>query len=250
MDTIKNAAVYMSQDTRITQYLPYPQYLLTLDISGTAKVLYALLLNRATLSQRNAWLDDKGYVYIVYTIDAMTEDLRKSRTTVKHALSELDQCGLLERRPAGFGRPNHLYVKLIEGQISDMRQERKLPRGWQESGPRIGRKSASGGDGLPASNNYKNNKIQNNLSGVMEQCTAYGRYQNILLLDTEYSDLQKEFPDDLERFIGEMSNYLAATVKTYTNYAAALRMWAANDKKTPIKKPELEDYSCEEGESY
>lgn len=54
MDTIKNAAVYMSQDTRITQYLPYPQYLLTLDISGTAKVLYALLLNRATLSQRNA----------------------------------------------------------------------------------------------------------------------------------------------------------------------------------------------------
>ena len=84
----------------------------------------------------------------------------------------------------------------------------------------------------------------------MEQCTAYGRYQNILLLDTEYSDLQKEFPDDLERFIGEMSNYLAATGKTYTNYAAALRMWAANDKKTPIKKPELEDYSCEEGESY
>ena len=29
----------MRQDTRIAQYLPYPQYLLELDISGTAKVL-------------------------------------------------------------------------------------------------------------------------------------------------------------------------------------------------------------------
>lgn len=250
MDKIKIDTVYMRQNTRISQYLPYPQYLLTLDISGTAKVLYALLLNRATLSQRNAWVDDGGNVYIVYTIDAMAEDLRKSRTTVKHALSELDQCGLLERRPTGFGRPNHLYVKLIEGQISDMREERKLPQNWQESGFGIGQKSASGGDDMPTSNNYKNNNIQNNLSGVMEQRIAFGRYQNILLSDAEYSNLQKEFPDDLERFIGEMSNYLAATGKTYANYAAALRMWAANDKKTPIKQPGYEDYSCEEGESY
>ena len=52
MDELKVNTVYMRQDTRIAQYLPYPQYLLTLDISGTATVLYALLLNRATLSQK------------------------------------------------------------------------------------------------------------------------------------------------------------------------------------------------------
>lgn len=250
MEKIKIDTVYMRQNTRISQYLPYPQYLLTLSISGTAKVLYVLLLNRAILSQRNAWLDDEGRVYIVYTIDAMATDLRKSRTTVKHALSELDQYGLLERRPAGFGKPNRLYVKLIEGQISDRMQERKLSHSRLKIRPQIGQEPVFDEGGVPASNNYKNNKIQNNLSGVMEQRIAYGRYQNILLSDAEHSGLQNEFPDDLERFIGEMSNYLAATGRTYTNYAAALRMWAANDMKRLIKRPEFEDYSCEEGESY
>ena len=56
------------------------------------------------------------------------------------------------------------------------------------------------------------------------------------------------FPDRLERFIEEMSRYLAANGKSYQNYAAALRIWAGNDKKEAPKKG-IPDYSCKEGES-
>ena len=56
------------------------------------------------------------------------------------------------------------------------------------------------------------------------------------------------YPDRLERFIEEMSRYLAANGKSYQNYAAALRIWAGNDKKEAPKKG-IPDYSCKEGES-
>ena len=72
--------------------------------------------------------------------------------------------------------------------------------------------------------------------------------ENIFLSQTEYDELQAEYPDRLERFIEEMSRYLAANGKSYQNYAAALRIWAGNDKKEAPKKG-IPDYSCKEGES-
>ena len=44
-------------------YLPYPRFLLKMEISQTAKLLYSLLLDRSTLSQKNKWLDDEGRIY-------------------------------------------------------------------------------------------------------------------------------------------------------------------------------------------
>ena len=40
-------------DTKLPAYLPYPRFLLKMEISQTAKLLYALLLDRSTLSQKN-----------------------------------------------------------------------------------------------------------------------------------------------------------------------------------------------------
>lgn len=61
---------------------------------------------------------------------------------------------------------------------------------------------------------------------------AFGRYEKVFLTDAEYAELQNDFPDRLERFVEEMSRYLAA----------ALRIWAADGCCTavnaiPRKKP-------------
>ena len=37
-----------------------------MEISQTAKLLYALLLDRSTLSQKNEWQDDEGRIYIIH----------------------------------------------------------------------------------------------------------------------------------------------------------------------------------------
>ena len=45
----------MTAGTELPAYLPYPRFLLETDISHTARVLYSLLLDRSTLSQKNGW---------------------------------------------------------------------------------------------------------------------------------------------------------------------------------------------------
>ncbi len=48
-DTI---ADYIMADTPLPLFLPYPRFLLKMEISQTAKLLYALLLDRSTLLPR------------------------------------------------------------------------------------------------------------------------------------------------------------------------------------------------------
>lgn len=93
--------IYVGLDTGLPPYLPYPRFLLKMDISQTAKLLYALLLDRTTLSQRNGWQDDQGRTFIVYPIAEIAEMLDKGQTAIKAALNELDAAGLLERKRAG-----------------------------------------------------------------------------------------------------------------------------------------------------
>ena len=50
------------------------------------------------------------------------------------------------------------------------------------------------------------------------------------------------------RKILDTTRYLAANGRTYQNYAAALRIWAENDKKDAPKQG-VPDYICKEGES-
>ena len=108
-DTI---ADYIMADTPLPLFLPYPRFLLKMEISQTAKLLYSLLLDRSTLSQKNKWQDDKGRIYIIYPIAEIAEILDKGSTTIKGALNELDMAGLLERERGGFSAPNRLYVKV------------------------------------------------------------------------------------------------------------------------------------------
>ena len=83
-DTI---ADYITADTKLPAYLPYPRFLLKMEISQTAKLLYSLLLDRSTLSQKNKWQDDKGRIYIIYPIAEIAEILDKGSTTIKGRLT-------------------------------------------------------------------------------------------------------------------------------------------------------------------
>lgn len=103
---------YIGAGTHLPPYLPYLRFLLKMEITQTAKLLYALLLDRVTLSQRNGWQDESGRTYIIFPVTAMVDALDRSPSTVKETLNELDRAGLPERKRRGFSAANHLYVKL------------------------------------------------------------------------------------------------------------------------------------------
>lgn len=93
-------------------YYPFPKELLFLNLSMTSRVVYAVLLGRATLSQKNGWNNECGNVYVNYPINQIAKDVGKGETTIKNVLRELVDLNLLEKKSGGYSKPNHLYVKL------------------------------------------------------------------------------------------------------------------------------------------
>ena len=61
-----------------------------------------LLYDRARLSQMNNWLDENGRIYVIYPITELIKHIGKCRSSIKSALKELDEAGLLVRRSGGF----------------------------------------------------------------------------------------------------------------------------------------------------
>ncbi len=83
-------------------------------LSSDAKLLYGLMLDRMSLSMKNGWLDEENRAYIVYTVDAVMEDLGCSKPTCIKIMKELDTdngIGLIEKKRIGLGRPDIIYVK-------------------------------------------------------------------------------------------------------------------------------------------
>ena len=80
------------------------------DLNLTDALVYSALYSRTTLSEKNGWIDADGRIYIFYSIENLSEDLRKGQTVIKAALRKLTAAGLIETK-RNFGAPNTIYVK-------------------------------------------------------------------------------------------------------------------------------------------
>jgi AraC-like DNA-binding protein len=109
---MKQPSVYLTAKTPLPQYLPYARFLLNAELTHTAKLLYTLLLDRATLSQKNNWVDTTGRVYVLYPIAHLARDLHCSRSSITRAFTELENSGLLERLHSGFSKPSRILPKV------------------------------------------------------------------------------------------------------------------------------------------
>ena len=106
--------IYHISDVLNEEYLRFPLGLLAepkyRDMSLEAKMIYSLLLNRLTLSQRNGWINDNGEVYLIYTREEAAEMLNLSYKKTIAAFKELIAVDLLLEQRQGRGYPNLLYV--------------------------------------------------------------------------------------------------------------------------------------------
>ena len=231
MNTI---ADYMTGDTKLPPYLPYPRFLMEADLTQFSKLLYAVLLDRANLSLANGWQDDEGQIYIVFPVCKIANTV--ARTVV-----------LIERRRQGFSLPNRIYVKIPDGQDIVLLTDKKLSHRGKETCPTDGQKAVPMMDRKLSPNNLSNNNLRNsNLSGVRERPPARGRYENVFLTEDEVAELQADFPTVWQEYIERLSEYMASTGKTYKSHAATIRRWAKEDSR---KRKNMPDYSCKEGES-
>ena len=90
-----------------TSYVPLPRFLLQdealRDISNDAKVLYALLLDRASISRQNGYVEPDGTIRLYFTLEQAQTKLHRQSAT--RSFRELEYSGLIVRRKQGLGKP-------------------------------------------------------------------------------------------------------------------------------------------------
>ena len=102
INEVKNNTFY-----QLPQWLFDPEYK---DMSLRAKVVYALIFDRRSLSLENNWYDKNGDVYMYFTNQQMMDKLNCSEKTIISSKKELEKYGLIKEVRQGVNRPNRLYI--------------------------------------------------------------------------------------------------------------------------------------------
>lgn len=89
-------------------YIPFPRFLMEdslADLSNDAKVLYALMLDRASISKVNGFIEADGTIRLYFTVEQAQKKLHRSRQCVTRIFRELEYSGLICRKKQGLGKP-------------------------------------------------------------------------------------------------------------------------------------------------
>ena len=152
---------YKSNETLEHKYYQIPQELFVNEkyknkLNSDSKILYAFLLDRLSLSQKNHWIDEDNNVYLIFTREEVQEKLNLSDKTVTKSFKILMEVNLVQEKRQGLGKPNLIYVGKINH--SDSENLRFLNRKNYDSG--IGESTALDSENLRGINN---NNINTNI---------------------------------------------------------------------------------------
>lgn len=233
---------YLTVTTPLPQYLPYARFLLDTDLSHTAKLLYTLLLDRATLSKKNNWIDAQGRIYVVYPLSHLSKDLGCSISSITRSFTELENAQLVERVRNGFSKPSRILLKVPHTtQNCTIAVCKNAEHDCAEPSSMIAQKCT------PNQRN-KNNLKDNHLVRTNGTRLMFGEYRNVFLTEKDYKRLKADF-SGLDDLIEQLSAYIQSTGKKYSDHAATLRIWAKRQKLKQKQTPGIPDYTFKKGES-
>lgn len=210
---------YCYRDTAETfGYIRIPKVLISCEpycnISADAKIAYGLMIERTSLSRINQWIDDQDRVYITYTVDTLMQVLHRSRNKVIRILKELDTqhgCGLIERKHRGLGRPDTIYVRVID-EVS-----KKDSRRFQittTSSPNYGSAQVS-----VLRPNYPNSNYSNsNYPDIIDDAMDYHTCIQLIHRNVDYVTLIAQHTPDKLADIDHMIDTIAQAICNHTDH--------------------------------
>jgi hypothetical protein len=113
---------YTAGEIQRHNFIQFPKFLLDPEfkkLNGNAKILYALLRDRLTLSEKNGWVNDKNEVFVIFTREEMVDTLNLHKETVIKLMNDLREIGLIDEQRFGLAKANHIYLLAIETRPDD-----------------------------------------------------------------------------------------------------------------------------------
>ena len=198
-------------------------------MSGDAKLLYAVLLDRMSLSIKNGWQDKHGNAYIICTIEEVMDSIHCARQKAVKLLDELEQeFRLIERRRQGLGKPNLLYVKDLYAGLSQSNY-------WKYENHTSGSSNLEL-PGVPKSNGSNTEKI--NKTDNSEPDLIYSvelqeeeQYRHYFKEKLELSIMEQNYPMDK----AVLHEILELLVETVTSRKKFLRICGEEKPKEVVK---------------
>jgi hypothetical protein len=96
------------------------------------KLIYSILRDRLNMSIKNNWKDEKGYIYLIFSIEELARLLEIDRKAIMRYKKLLVDHRLIIDKRLGQGRSNKIYVlkpELSNGQKSQNTTSRSSKRG-------------------------------------------------------------------------------------------------------------------------
>ncbi|OUQ55377.1 hypothetical protein B5E58_12420 [Tyzzerella sp. An114] len=185
-----------------------------IDVSLEIKVLYSLMLERSNLSATNGWFDNKGRVYIIFTIDDVKKYIGCSDKKAVNLMNDLEKVYfLIERKRQGLGKPNIIYVKNLIKETVDNYVDKPVEKHFLKC-----KNYSSDMSKIQCSNTNNNNTnyINNILSGEDEKSTV----DNSLSSDKTRKYFKDKFEYDIiikKPYIDKkiVDEIISVIVKTY-----------------------------------
>lgn len=140
-----------------------------------AKVSYAFLKDRLSLSLKNNWIDEEGYIFLVYSNANLMDILNVSKSTLLRIKKELVKFGLIHEVQQSNSKSGNLANRIYLGQLRDDKTSRTL-----------GNTEKISNDTRGVSNLYQGG-VKKTLGGCQDDT---GMVSNLAPNETEYSETE------------------------------------------------------------
>ena len=206
-------------------------------MSGDAKLLYAVLLDRMSLSIKNGWQDKHGNAYIICTIEEVMDSIHCARQKAVKLLDELEQeFRLIERRRQGLGKPNLLYVKDLYAGLSQSnywKYENHTSGSLKNELPGVPKSNGSNTEKINKTDNSETDLIYSApyVENTAKEMREDERYRLYFQDKLEIPILEKNFPHDREILM----EILELLVETVTSRKKFLRICGEEKPKEVVK---------------
>lgn len=205
-------------------------------MSVDAKLLYAVLLDRMSLSLKNGWQDADGNAYIICTLEEVMDSICCAKQKAVKLLNELEHdFELIERRRQGLGKPKLLYVKDLYAGLSQsnfQKYENQTSEGMKIE-PQEVWKSNGNNTEFNKTDNSKTDLIHSGECGDAESeaVRENEKYRRYFEEKLELTILEKIFPYERE-ILHEMLELL---VEAVTSRKSFLRICGEEKPKEVVK---------------